>query len=32
MMEGVDVYRYFDDDEAGYAVQDALGLRQMITG
>lgn len=26
----LDVYVYFDNDEAGYAVQDALELRQML--
>jgi uncharacterized protein YecE (DUF72 family) len=29
--EGLDVYCYFDNDEAGYAAQDALELRQMMT-
>jgi uncharacterized protein YecE (DUF72 family) len=28
--EGLDVYCYFDNDEAGYAVQDALSLQQMM--
>jgi uncharacterized protein YecE (DUF72 family) len=31
LKEGLDVYCYFDNDEAGYAVQDALGLQQMMT-
>ena len=31
LKEGLDVYCYFDNDEAGYAVQDALRLQQMIT-
>jgi uncharacterized protein YecE (DUF72 family) len=30
--EGLDVYCYFDNDEAGYATQDALGLQQMMAG
>jgi uncharacterized protein YecE (DUF72 family) len=30
--EGLDVYCYFDNDEAGYAAQDALRLRQMLGG
>src|SRR5215216_524684 len=29
--EGLDVYCYFDNDEAGYAAQDALRLRQIMT-
>ena len=29
--KGLEVYCYFDNDEAGYASQDALRLRQMIT-
>ncbi len=29
--EGLDVYCYFDNDQAGYAAQDALELRQMMT-
>jgi uncharacterized protein YecE (DUF72 family) len=29
--EGLDVYCYFDNDEAGYAVQDALSSQQMMT-
>jgi uncharacterized protein YecE (DUF72 family) len=32
LKEGLDVYCYFDNDEASYAVQDALGLRQMMEG
>jgi uncharacterized protein YecE (DUF72 family) len=28
--EGLDVYCYFDNDEAGYAAQDALRLQQMM--
>lgn len=30
MEEGLDVYCYFDNDEVGYAVEDALLLRRMI--
>ena len=29
--EGLDVYCYFDNDEAAYAAQDALRLKQMMT-
>jgi uncharacterized protein YecE (DUF72 family) len=29
MRRGKEVYCYFDNDEAGYAVQDALTLRAM---
>jgi uncharacterized protein YecE (DUF72 family) len=29
--EGLDVYCYFDNDEVGYAAQDALKLQQMMT-
>jgi uncharacterized protein YecE (DUF72 family) len=29
--EGLDVYCYFDNDEVGYAAQDALRLQQMMT-
>ena len=29
--EGKEVYCYFDNDEAGYAAQDALELRRMMT-
>lgn len=29
--EGLDVYVYFDNDEAGYAAQDALALREMLS-
>jgi uncharacterized protein YecE (DUF72 family) len=29
---GLDVYCYFDNDEAGYAVANALALRQMLRG
>ena len=31
LKEGLAVYCYFDNDEAGYAVQDALRLQQMMT-
>ncbi len=31
LKQGLDVYCYFDNDEAGYAVQDALKLQQMMT-
>ena len=31
LKEGLPVYCYFDNDEAGYAVQDALRLQQMMT-
>jgi uncharacterized protein YecE (DUF72 family) len=30
LKEGLVVYCYFDNDEAGYAVQDALGLQQIM--
>lgn len=30
LKEGLDVYCYFDNDEAGYAAQDALRLQQMM--
>ncbi len=30
LKEGLDVYCYFDNDEAGYAVQDAFRLQQMM--
>jgi uncharacterized protein YecE (DUF72 family) len=30
--KGLDVYCYFDNDEAGYAAQDALRLKQMTEG
>jgi uncharacterized protein YecE (DUF72 family) len=29
--EGLEVYCYFDNDEAAYAVKDALRLKQMMT-
>jgi uncharacterized protein YecE (DUF72 family) len=29
--EGLDIYCYFDNDEASYAAQDALRLKQMMT-
>lgn len=29
--EGLDVYCYFDNDEAGYAIQDALSPQEMMT-
>jgi len=32
LREGLTVYCYFDNDEAGYAAQDALGLQQMMGG
>jgi uncharacterized protein YecE (DUF72 family) len=32
LKEGLDVYCYFDNDEAGYATQDALRLQQMMEG
>jgi uncharacterized protein YecE (DUF72 family) len=28
--QGLDVYCYFDNDQAGYAAEDALGLRRML--
>jgi hypothetical protein len=31
LKEGLDVYCYFDNDEAGYAVQDVQSLQQMMT-
>ena len=31
MASGIEVYCYFDNDEAGYAVQDALSLRGMLS-
>jgi uncharacterized protein YecE (DUF72 family) len=31
LKDGLDVYCYFDNDEAGYAVQDAQSLQQMMT-
>ena len=31
LKEGLDVYCYFDNDEVGYAAQDALRLKQMMT-
>jgi uncharacterized protein YecE (DUF72 family) len=31
LKEGIDVYCYFDNDEVGYAAQDALRLKQMMT-
>ena len=30
LKEGLDVYCYFDNDEAGYAAQDALELARMM--
>ncbi|MCS7314717.1 MAG: DUF72 domain-containing protein [Bryobacterales bacterium] len=30
LCEGLDLYVYFDNDEAGYAVQDALTLREIL--
>jgi uncharacterized protein YecE (DUF72 family) len=30
LKEGLDVYCYFDNDQAGFAAQDALRLRQMM--
>jgi uncharacterized protein YecE (DUF72 family) len=32
MRQGKEVYCYFDNDEAGYAVQDALELQEMADG
>jgi uncharacterized protein YecE (DUF72 family) len=29
---GKEIFCYFDNDEAGYAAQDALTLQKMITG
>jgi uncharacterized protein YecE (DUF72 family) len=31
LKEGLAIYCYFDNDEVGYAVQDALRLQQMMT-
>jgi uncharacterized protein YecE (DUF72 family) len=31
LKEGLAIYCYFDNDEVGYAVQDALSLQQMMT-
>jgi uncharacterized protein YecE (DUF72 family) len=30
LKEGLEVYCYFDNDEAGYAAQDALELARMM--
>jgi uncharacterized protein YecE (DUF72 family) len=32
LKEGLDVYCYFDNDEAAYATQDALRLQKMMEG
>jgi uncharacterized protein YecE (DUF72 family) len=32
LKEGLDVYCYFDNDEVGYAAQDALELRHLMSG